>query len=204
MLQFQWWNNSGTLTSVLSEADGDVLLKDWADNPVFIDSPLIDTTYGVSVRCSSDPTCTTQTDEAGASLLVTVDCPDGGTTVVGATAFGLDLTWNNKNQITWENTVLTVDLVRGDLYNLRSGGNLTTSIVGCAANDLTDATRNVGPANPGEAWYYLLRREVTFCNESAGSYGTKATSEQGWAPFSGSARDVGINASGSSCSATHP
>jgi hypothetical protein len=201
-LQFQFWNNAGGNTSVLSVADGDVLLKDWSDNPVFIDSPIVDTTYGVNIRCSSDPTCTTQTDEAVVSQLVTVACPDNATTVTGSSAFGLNLTWNSKNQMTWENTVLTVDVLRGDLNTLRSTGNLTTSVAACAAEDYTGSTRNVGSPDPGNAWYFLVRRELTFCNEDAGSYGTKATSEQGWATFSGSARDVGINASGSACTET--
>jgi len=193
-LQFQFWNNSGASTTVLSLADGDVLMKDWSDNPVFIDSPIVDTTYGVNIRCSSDPTCTTQTDEAVLSRLVTVACPDNSVTVTGATAFGLNLTWNTKNQITWENTILTVDLLRGDLLNLRSTGNYTTSVLSCPADSQLASSWNVGSPTAGQAWFFLVRREDTFCNEDAGSYSTKAASEQGSTPFSGSARDVGLNA----------
>ena len=63
-------------------------------------------------------------------------------------------------------------------------------------------TWNVGAPTPGQAWYFVVRREDTFCNEDAGSYGTKAASEQGSTPFAGSDRDVGINASGSACTET--
>ena len=192
-LQFQFWNNLGSNPNVLSLADGDVLLKDWSDNPVFIDSPLVDTTYGVNIRCSSDPTCTTQTDAAVVSQLVTVACPDNATTLTGATPLGMTLTWTSKTRITWEERIATVDVIRGNLATLKSSG-WTASVDACPYNDRTNRGATIGAPPPGVAWYILVRPEVTYCNEDAGSYSTKAASEQGSTPFSGSARDVGLNA----------
>jgi hypothetical protein len=123
--------------------------------------------------------------------------------LTGATPLGLSLTWPSKTLITWENTIATVDVVRGNLGTLRSTGNWTTSVFSCPYNDRTNKSAGIGftPA-PGESWYILVRPEVTYCNEDAGSYSSKAASEQGSTPFAGSDRDVGINASGSSCTAT--
>ena len=84
--------------------------------------------------------------------------------------------------------------LRGDLLNLRSTGNYTTSVLSCPADSQPASSWNVGSPTAGQAWFFLVRREDTFCNEDAGSYSTKAASEQGSTPFSGSARDVGLNA----------
>ena len=78
----------GLAEEYLISESGDLLLKDWSDNPVFIDAPIVDTTYGLHIRCSSDPSCTTQTDEVVVSQLVTVACPDNSTTMTGVTPLG--------------------------------------------------------------------------------------------------------------------
>ena len=83
-----------------------------------------------------------------------------------------------------------------------STGDFTASVAACVQEDLDAATVSVGSPGAGQAWYFLIRREITYCNEDAGSYGTKAVSEQGSAQFTGSARDVGINASAGACTET--
>jgi hypothetical protein len=56
--QYQFWidtNENGIVGDSVVPAD--TLQRDWTDNPVFIDAPLVTTTYGVVVRCSTAPAC---------------------------------------------------------------------------------------------------------------------------------------------------
>ena len=62
------------------------VVRSWSDNPYYLDAPAIDTTYGVEVRCSSDPSCT-----GSDGVLVAVTCPLGGggpTSFPSAISFG--------------------------------------------------------------------------------------------------------------------
>jgi uncharacterized repeat protein (TIGR01451 family) len=78
---------SGTLQYQFLK-DGAVI-RDWTDNPVLVDAPLVSTTYGVNVRCTSDfedPACidTSLGDTAVGSSPVIVECPASGNLVASS------------------------------------------------------------------------------------------------------------------------
>ena len=156
VLQFQFWID-GDGNSVLGDP-ADTLLRDFTDNPLFVDAPGTTTAYGVKARCSSAPaTCT-----GDATLTVTVTCPSLGT--VGP--FSETLLFADKDTLSWS-SVQDVDAIRGDLGALRSTGDFSGTVEACVADNVSTASISAGSAlAPGSGLYYLVRT-ANFCNANA-------------------------------------
>jgi hypothetical protein len=149
----------------------DPILRDWTDNSGLLDAPLVDTTYGVSVRCSSDITC-----ESTTTTFVDVACPSTGTQVsffngsINVKKTAPEVTWSVSQGF---------DAVQINGNTLRSSaGNFTTAAESCVANDASGTSFSWNPAvNPGE-WKAILLRPGggSFCN-AQGSYSSQAPTE---------------------------
>jgi hypothetical protein len=172
--QFQFWNNTdgnGTVGDV-----GDTLLRDWTDNSTFVDAPLLPTTYGVKVRCSTDPTCDAATN--GVLLAVPVTCPSTGLLKVskpGVGAAGNEP--ENDATLSWGGLSLNVDVFRGELLTLRSSAGIT-NVTGCLLDGTgASVADNTAPLN--NATFYLLRTPATgACNVVNNSYTEGVGSEK--------------------------
>ncbi len=149
----------------------DTVLRDWTDNPGLLDAPLVDTTYGVAVRCSSLTTC-----QSSATTFVDVACPSTGTQVsyfngtINVKKTAPEVTWSISQGF---------DAVQINGNTLRSsGGNFNTAKETCVANDGSGTSLSWNPAvNPGE-WKAILLRPggASFCN-AQGSYSSQAPTE---------------------------
>ena len=186
VLQYQFWLDNNT-NGVLSDA-GDTLMRNWTDNAILLDTPNVASTYGVAVRCSSDPdqiTCSGSDTQA-----VTVNCPSTGT--LGSN-FPNVLEADTATDYSWGGS-LSVDVSVGSLNTLRSGGNFTGSVNSCLLNDatasgFTDAT----DPGAGNGLYYLARLAGggSACN-ATNSYSSGGAGEA-------AGRDAQIGADASSC-----
>jgi hypothetical protein len=195
VLQFQFWNdvngngNSNPATGV-GDA-GDILLRDWTDNSVFVDAPLQSTNYAVKARCSTNPACDSTSNSI--MLNVPVTCPGLGSLSVGAIKV-------NKPDaiITGWGGNLTVKVIRGDLLTLRSSNGVTNvNTGGCLANNtfVSSVTDTVVPA-PGTGVYYLVQTPSA-CNVAfSGSFGEGLPDEL---PGAGGSRDADIAADPDTC-----
>jgi len=173
--QFQFWNNANG-NGIVGDG-GDTLLRDWTDNSTYVDAPLLPTSYGLKVRCSTDTAC----DAAGQSVLlpVSVTCPTAGILQVDKTLNAAGSEPENNVTVSWGSS-LTVDVFRGDLGALRSSLGVTNvETSGCLLDGVGSSTGNptsaapYAPATPQllEASYYLLRSTVTgACNLVPNSY----------------------------------
>ena len=96
------------------------------------------------------------------------------------------------HELTWDQLehALTFDLVRGDLQELRDGGDFVSATDLCVASGLEEAsfTYSENP-EPGEAWFLLLRPVTAGGNGSYDSSGLKQSS----------GRDLAIADSGADC-----
>ncbi len=186
-LQYQFWID-GDANGVLGDPS-DSLLRDWTDNPVYIDAPSASTDYGVIARCSSAPACGSGGTNT-AFLPVTVTCPSTGT--IGG-PFGQAVGFSDKTTLSWT-TSTTYDAIRGDLGTLRTSGTFNGSVQACLANDATgtSVTDATDPTS-GNGLYYLVRGGggAGACNATP-SWGTGAGSEQ-------TGRDSEIGADGNTC-----
>jgi hypothetical protein len=183
VLQYQFWNDLNA-NNVLSVADGDTLLRDWADSSTFVDAPQGTTTYGVQVRCSSDTACDQSGLDATSRTIaqVSVPCPSTGT---AKAKFGQSIAVNKggiggaepdlTSTVSWGVPGL-VDGIRGNLSALKAAsGNYTGTVLACIGENVNVnalASDNLNPG-AGQAFYYLVRPAVlTLCNETGFSYST--------------------------------
>jgi hypothetical protein len=171
-LQFRFFvdvNGSGQF-----ESGVDTLLRDWTDNPVFLDAPQETTSYGVNVRCSSAPNCGGTLNPPTAVVTVVVACPSSGT--VFDPPFPQAIRVDKPNlagaepdvnaSVNWT-TAAKVDAIRGNLNTLKSSsGNFTGTVQACIGNNVTTSsiTDNTSPGAAGDGLYYLVRGSGQFCN----------------------------------------
>jgi hypothetical protein len=163
-LEYQFWLNANH-NAVVGDA-GDVLLRDFTWDPTFNDAPnppgLLSgdgsVPYGVVVRCSTARSCRNAT-----TLTVFVSCPSTG---VGNVTFTQSVKFSTKTTLSWP-TSQSVDVLRGNLSQVRSGATFTGSVQACllnnvATNSVTDASTPV----VGGATYYLVGSAArTYCND---------------------------------------
>ena len=146
VLEFRFWldlNGNGVLGD-----DGDTILRDWLDDATAFDAPqqIRSYRYAVEARCSSAPACS-----GTASATVSVTCP---------TCFLLNLRFSSKTTLTGFADPGGVELIRGNLAQLRSnGGDFNSTVLTCLADDTTasSATDTVTPV-AGSPFYFLARR----------------------------------------------
>jgi len=194
-LQYKFYvdaDNSGTIDGA------DTLLRDWTDNPLYLDAPTGTKTYAVEARCSSDTACGTGTDNHFAFVTVSVSCPSTGNL---KTSFSQAIGADSKTQFSW-GVADTVDVYRGNLSGAGSGGGANSltgtgsfldTVESCLQDDanissFTDATN----PNAASGVYYLVRpKGGAFCNQ-AGSWNSGGTGQAG-------DRDADIDASANAC-----
>jgi hypothetical protein len=176
----------------------DTLLRDWTDNPLFLDAPSQTTGYAVQSRCSSDTACGS-VDQQFAFVTVTVLCPSSGAL---SSPFTQSVTASSASQFSW-GVADTVDVYRGNLAGGGSGagassltgtGSFLNTVETCLQDDqnlssFTDATT---PTAAGDGVYYLVRSlGGAFCNQS-GSWNSTGANQVG-------SRDADINGSANAC-----
>ncbi len=170
----------------------DVLLRDWTDNPIYMDAPSSSQAYGLEVRCSSDTLCEGFADET-----LNITCPDSTGTgsfkstvrlvkdnVVDAGAGSKTVTITAN----WASSV-KVQAVNGDLDALLGTGTYTGTVIGCLKNLSDPATTTFSDTNtiaPGNGIYYVVRGNL--CNNF--SYGGEGEAVD---------RDAQIDADGNAC-----
>ncbi len=163
-LQYRFWADDG---DGVPGTAGDTLLRDWTDNPFFVDAPLQTTKYLAEVRCSTAASCV----DSSPVLTVNVTCPSNGT--VPAPDFTQTvLAQSNKQTFNWTSAA-TVDVVKGDLNALRSTKSFTGTDT-CLADDQTISSFSdaATPAS-GAGFYYLVRNSSgELCNEGPGTWGS--------------------------------
>ncbi|ANM28360.1 hypothetical protein ABI59_00040 [Acidobacteria bacterium Mor1] len=150
-LQFRFYNDNNANGSF---DDGlDTLLRDWTDNASIVAAPGGSGDIGVSVRCSSLPSCA---DDA--SVTVTVACPSTGT----LSDFNETITATDKNTFSWATSQL-VAFARGDLDAVRAGGTFVGT-VDSFTNEFNsrDSIVDTTTPAPGASLYWLVRRNA--CN----------------------------------------
>ncbi|MEB3323509.1 MAG: hypothetical protein VKI81_11855, partial [Synechococcaceae cyanobacterium] len=157
-LQYRFFideNNNGAY-----DPDTEPLLRDWTDNANLLDAPLVDTNYGVSVRCSSTPACQSSTTN-----FVAVDCPS-------TKAYFQQVLYVENGQARWSRAE-SVDAVQVNLNTLRSQGSYDTATETCLANDQDTNSIPWDPAvNPGQAKGVLVRK-----NDPQATWGAVSANE---------------------------
>ncbi|MCP3978373.1 MAG: S8 family serine peptidase [bacterium] len=122
------------------------LLRDWTDDPTYLDAPRTDTLYGVDVRCSADFACAD-----AASVTFDVDCPAGPPIEVAfddGDAFGWD-----SGVDRWLYAQGTLSTLGADRTPTDSGATSSDcSAAGGGAHCVTDVT-----PGPGDGAWWLVR-----------------------------------------------
>jgi hypothetical protein len=199
VVQYQFWIDANG-NAIVGDA-GDVLIRDWTDNSLLVDAPLVTTPYGLKTRCSTDTSCDSATSST--VVIVPVTCPSTATLSVasirvGKTA-GLGGAEPDANVTIdgWGGS-LTVSIVRGDLNALRSSGGVTNvEGGGCVANAAFVASvADVSALPTGAAKYFLLRSPLACNVAGSGSYSENQPSEVAGA---GGSRNVDIAADPDAC-----
>ena len=208
--QFQFWTDDGD--DIVGNGT-DTLLRDWTDNSKFVDAPQVTTTYGVKVRCSTDPACDSATPGNATTTLVTVTCPSTGNAlakftnilrVSKPTLTGVEPDQNST--LSW-GVATSVDAVRGNLGTVRA----SQTLAGCVLNGPCDGNgtfagsgatciadnQNVASivdntaASTGQLFYWLVRPTVIqFCNQAVFSYSAEGAVRED----TNNGRDAGIAA----------
>jgi hypothetical protein len=166
VLQYQFWIDADS-NDILADA-GDILLRDWTDNSVFRTAVGLTTDFGVIVRCSSAP----DTCSDAASVEVAVFCPSAeGFKAATDPAMAEHVFFEaDKATLSWR-SMQFVDIIRGNLNDLRISEEFTDTVEECIANHQNVnswATTAIPP--DGGGFYYLVRgRSVgPKCNEIGG------------------------------------
>jgi len=182
--QYQFWidtNENGIVGD--SAVPADTLQRDWTDNPVFIDAPLVTTTYGVVVRCSTAPACDNgpgqDNPQNAIHKQVHVACPNNGNakfafpqTIRVDKAGLLGAEPDNAVTVSWPNPA-GHDIVRGSLNAVRTAAGNFTGTDACQVNNGAGnaAADGTAPA-AGTVLYYLVRAippaAVQHCNQTHG------------------------------------
>ena len=176
-LQFQFWSDVNG-NGVAGDA-GDVLLRDFDPDWKFVATPESSGRIAVLARCLSDPLCDAADGSDTASVLVTVNCPQG----VSRTAFGQTIHVDKTALISpypepdpvvtvfWDGPS-AVDVIKGWLIGtpqfpasdtLRSAGSFTGSVaavLACDSPSISSVTENVTPG-PGAGFYFLVRGQTS-------------------------------------------
>jgi hypothetical protein len=171
VIQFRFLANDGT---------GQQIVQSWSDNPFYVDSPSIDTTYEVQVRCSSLPTCTDNQ-----TLNYVVNCPLASgalATFPGSVSFGsgsIDSNTTAGDQTTNRNLLRFPAI--GDPLAIASGNLKTVSSqvwsytpFALAFAPAGATTHSVAGDNPtaGNGKWYLIKsapNEIPACNQTWGA-----------------------------------
>lgn len=131
--------------------DGGPVLREWGENPVFVDAPLEDRDYVVDVRCSTDASCNNST-----TVDVDVHCPSTGS--LRAAFGGTILAQAGKTEWSWT-TARDFVLWTGSLAQVASYAGDETAGSGTSFDDPTL------PSGTGSGFYYLVRTQGEFCND---------------------------------------
>ncbi|MCP3978372.1 MAG: hypothetical protein GY716_03430 [bacterium] len=135
----------GTLQYRFS-SDLDGLLRDYTDDALLIDAPLLATTYTVDVRCSSDATC-----NGSDSRLLAIACPTGP---------GLAISFADETAFGWNSGVDKWLFAQGMLSTLDA--DRTPSASGTTSSDCSapgggaHCVTDVIP-EPGDGAWWLVR-----------------------------------------------
>jgi len=135
---------------------GGAVLRDWSENPIYVDAPLGDVDYQVEMRCSSATACATS-----AIVDVNVNCPSSG--LLGGT-FGQTLQGEaDKSTFSWTSSQ-AFDAFRGPISGVStySGSIIVNNGSGTSFTD--GACTQAG--TPGDGCYYVVRKHGEFCNNS--------------------------------------
>jgi hypothetical protein len=176
VVQYRFWLDSDGNGNV--NAPVDELLRDWAESHDLNVAPLGTAAFLVEVRCSTAPEC-----RDVATARVAVDCPVGPdglvegssdeSTFLGENSLGArEVRFGDSGLLFWP-TAATVDLLRGNLGELRASGSLAGTVDSCLLDNATDASSatTADLPSPGTGYYYLVR-SASKCNFTAGgSYG---------------------------------
>jgi len=147
-----------------------VVAQDWSGMGSFADTPVVDTAYSVSVRCSTAQTCVGTSGD----VLVSVSCPASG-----------NLLWTGPLSVSKKNGIVPpepdqdvriswgapgwTDVVRGDLVALRTNKTFTGSVLACSLeNGFGQQSDDSSVLLPGQAHYFLARGAT--CNVNPYSY----------------------------------
>jgi len=195
-IHFRFWED---LDASLTFSVGDTLIRDFTDNPIAIVAPNVNTTYGVDVICTSNPSC--PSTDAVVTVDVVVNCPQTSTLISGTFPPVLQgvLVSPGVKRIQWTG-VRYVDAIRGDLVkagaanDLRDLGTFNGPVTACPRENVATQFINF-TTDPlvGEAFFFVVRDEdISFCNH-VGSY-----SESG-SPPEDAGRDTEINLDANAC-----
>ncbi len=201
ILQYQFWIDANN-NSVIGDA-GDTLLRDFSDNPGFVDAPLATTAYGLVVRCSTNPSCSSAVDASSARVVVPVSCPSTSTLSVASIRVSKpDLGTvepDSRATISGWGGGLFVTAVRGDLGALRASGGLTNvDSGGClAAGAFSSSVTDNAPPDAGGTYY--LVRTPSACNVTASGSFAQVPSDPREIAGAGGTRDADIAADPDAC-----
>jgi hypothetical protein len=158
----------------------DAVLQEWGPGTSAIDVPNQEMGYGVDVRCSTRPACAGR-----ASVVVALVCQS-----MEPRPFAHSVTWNNKVEAGYPPPHHLINVIRGDLDALRaSGGQFDGTVQTCVVRQWTTTFTDETVPGVGQAFYYLVRDELTSSACTFGSWGTGSPAE---VPGAGGNRDVDI------------
>ncbi|ANM30160.1 hypothetical protein ABI59_12140 [Acidobacteria bacterium Mor1] len=159
-LQFRFYedrDNDGTFQPGIDD-----LVRTWSDNAVAVVAATTGARYTVDVRCSSEPGCA---DSATVADLVA--CP-GGQQPVGP--FPEAVRFLSATRLDWT-SAQRADVVRGDLAAVKTSGGFSGTPERLDREPFVPRTgiEDLSVPLPGDAWYYLVRRNA--CNAD-GTWGS--------------------------------
>jgi hypothetical protein len=169
---------NGSLQYRFEKDGGATLIRNFSENAVLLDAPSVDTDYVVTVRCSTDVTCSENTavgcftDEDctgigtcsgpprcdnSATVDVNVNCPSTDT-LVGI--FPETIRATTKTLFSWP-TPVSYDLFSGDL-------GAVSSYTGTMSSGTGNSFAAAATPGSGAGFYYIVRGGTEFCNEIPG------------------------------------
>ena len=150
-LQYRFYNDNNSNGTF--DAGLDTVLRDFTDNGTIVTAPANSGNLGVTVRCSSLPSCA---DDA--VVAVTVACP----TTTPLPDFSETILATDSNTFSWTTSQL-VAFTRGDLDAVRATGSFVGTVDSFTNdfNSRSSITDTTEPA-PGASLYWLVRRNA--CN----------------------------------------
>jgi hypothetical protein len=130
---------------------GELTGTSFTTDPFAVVAPIADTTYTLTVRCSSAPTCS-------GTVAPAVDVPGGSCSVVVNS-----LSFTSSTSLSWTGSG-TFDVARGNCSEFQS--TPTWSTASCLADNLAATTlSDATTPTAGQSFYYVLR-----CADGSGTY----------------------------------
>ena len=141
---------------------GGALIQDWTTSSLYVDSPIVDASYKVKVRCSANTACASVTGATAAAVVYTGD----GNDIFLSVAHGVPavspvavLSWTARPQVT---SVDGYDVFRGSITGFGSDPTmatlvcLTPNVAQQAVGTTVSVQDPAVPVNPREVYYYLV------------------------------------------------